>query len=103
MKEFFRGELYRKYRKALSEVIDRKMNMILQSLDDTQTRELRAEIRTLVWVRDDLPKTLMGDDAEVPSPPVQGSEYDAPAEGEGPEETPSGGYGNDKEAGVSAS
>jgi len=90
VKEFFRGELYTKYRAALTETIENKVHQLIQCDDDLdRMKALKAEIKTLVWVRDELPKSMIEPDPSAQS--EYGKEYDGSPDAKDPTET---GYEN---------
>lgn len=76
-KEIFNTEEFGVYRERLTVAIDKKVQQLVTSQGVEGDVALKAEIKTLVWVRDQLPQILVGEEERRPQDiPPYGSEYD---------------------------
>jgi len=80
MRDFFRSDPYIKYRGVLTSLIDVRTAQLVTTMDMTQIPALQAEVRMLVYVRDELPKVLSGPEEESLKVPDPDEIYSAPEE-----------------------
>ena len=80
MRDFFRSEPYIKYRAVLTNIIDSKTAELVTTKDMDQIPRLQAEVRMMVFVRDELPAIILKASGTPAEPPLTGEGYDAPEE-----------------------
>jgi len=78
MRDFFKSDGYKIYRAELTKIIDNKTAQLILA-DQEKVPNLQAEVKTLVFIRDHLPKAIQSRYEEEEAPITEDT-YGAPEE-----------------------